>query len=42
MKEDANNYGPITLVRALSKILEKITANQLIYFLEKHNMVIKS
>jgi hypothetical protein len=27
MKEDANNYHPITLVPALSKSLEKVTAN---------------
>jgi hypothetical protein len=32
MKEDANNYYPITLVPALSNILEKVIANQLIYF----------
>jgi hypothetical protein len=35
-KEDANNYCPITLVPALSKNLENVMANQLIYFLHKY------
>jgi hypothetical protein len=33
-KEDAINYQLITLVPALSKVLEKVIANQLIAFLE--------
>jgi hypothetical protein len=41
-KEDANNYHPITHVPALSKVLEKATANQLTAFLEKHNILNKS
>jgi hypothetical protein len=31
-KEDANNYRPITQVPALSKVLEKVIANQLTVF----------
>jgi hypothetical protein len=34
-KEVAINYRPITLVSALSKVLEEVIANQLIAFLEK-------
>ena len=41
-EEDANNYRPITLVPTLSKVLEKVIANQLIAFLDKHNMLNKS
>jgi hypothetical protein len=41
-KEEATNYRPITLVPALSKVLEKVIANQLIAFLEKHNVLTKS
>jgi retron-type reverse transcriptase len=41
-REDANNYRPITLVPTLSKALEKVTANQLIAFLDKHNILNKS
>jgi hypothetical protein len=41
-KEDAINYRPITLVPAPSKVLEKVIANQLIAFLEKHNILNKS
>jgi hypothetical protein len=41
-KEDANNYRPITLVPALSNVLEKVLANQLIAFLDKHNILNKS
>jgi hypothetical protein len=41
-KEDVNNYCSITLVPALSKVLEKVIANQLIAFLNKHNMLNKS
>jgi hypothetical protein len=32
MKEDANNYHPITLVPALSKILGKVIVNQISFF----------
>jgi hypothetical protein len=41
-KEEAINYRPITLVPALSKVLEKVITNQLIAFLEKHNILNKS
>jgi hypothetical protein len=41
-KEEAINYQPITLVPAFSKVLEKVTGNQLIAFLEKHNIFNKS
>jgi hypothetical protein len=41
-KEDASNYCPITLIQAHSKILEKVIANQLISFLDKHNILTKS
>jgi hypothetical protein len=40
--KDANNYRPITLVPTLSKVLEKVIANQLIAFIDKHNMLNKS
>jgi hypothetical protein len=39
MKDDANNYHPIIFVPALSEILEKIIATQLISFLDKHNIL---
>jgi hypothetical protein len=32
MKEDANNYHPITLVPALAKILRKVIVNQISFF----------
>jgi hypothetical protein len=32
MKEDADNYHPVTLVPALSKILEKVIANSQFIF----------
>jgi hypothetical protein len=41
-KEDANNYRPIILVPALSKVLETVIANQLITFMDKHNIFNKS
>jgi hypothetical protein len=41
-KKEAINYRPITVVPALSKVLEKVIANQLIAFLEKHNILNKS
>jgi hypothetical protein len=37
-KEEAINYRPITLVPAISKVLEKVIANHLMAFLEKHNI----
>jgi retron-type reverse transcriptase len=39
---DANNYRPITLVPAMSKVLEKITAMQLVSFINKHNIFTNS
>jgi hypothetical protein len=41
-KEEVINYWPITLILALSKVLEKVIANQLIAFSEKHNILNKS
>jgi hypothetical protein len=41
-KEEAINYRPVTLVPALSKVLEKVISNQLIAFLERHNILNKS
>jgi hypothetical protein len=41
-KEDSNNYHPITLVPTLSKVIEKVTANQPIALLEKHTILNKS
>ncbi|PNF31582.1 hypothetical protein B7P43_G00791 [Cryptotermes secundus] len=40
-KEDASNYRPITLVPTFSKVLEKVIVNQLIAFLDKHNILNK-
>jgi hypothetical protein len=37
-KEEAINYRTITLVSAFSKVLEKVIANQVMAFLEKHNI----
>jgi hypothetical protein len=42
MKEDANNYCPITLVPGLSQILKKVIPNNLISFVDKHNIHTKS
>jgi hypothetical protein len=41
MKEDANNYCPVTLISAISKILEKVTVHQLICFFNKPNVLNK-
>jgi hypothetical protein len=41
-KEDATNFRPITFVSAVSKVLEKVIGNQLIDFLDKHNIFNKS
>jgi hypothetical protein len=35
---EANNYCPITLVPARSKVLEKIIAMQLVSFINNHNI----
>jgi potassium voltage-gated channel Eag-related subfamily H protein 8 len=37
--DDVDNYRPITLVPAMSLILEKIVAKQLVSFLDKHNII---
>jgi hypothetical protein len=41
-KEEVMNYRPITLLPALSKVLEKVIGNQLIAFLEKHDIFNRS
>jgi hypothetical protein len=41
-KEEAINYRPITLVPTLSKVLEKVIANQSTAFLVKHDIFNKS
>jgi hypothetical protein len=38
----ANNYCTITLLPALSNILEKVPADQLISYLDKYNILNKS
>ena len=40
--DDASNYRPISILPIISKILEKIVANQLISFLETHNLLSKN
>ena len=40
-KNDVKNYRPISLLPALSKILEKLMLNRLIVFLNKHNVLNK-
>jgi hypothetical protein len=45
MKEGAHNYHLVTLIPAISNILERVIVNQLIYFLffgGKNNMLNKS
>jgi hypothetical protein len=37
--DDVDNYRSITLVQAMSVILEKIVAEQLVSFLDKHNII---
>ncbi len=37
--ENVNNYRPISLLPIISKILEKIVASQLMYYLEKKNLL---
>lgn len=39
---DINNYRPISILSAFSKIYEKIIANRLINYLEKNNLLIKN
>jgi hypothetical protein len=41
-KGEAINYRPIILIPALSKVLEKVIPNQLIAFLENHDILNKS
>jgi len=40
--DDVNNYRPITILPILSKVLEKIVANQLTSFLEANNLLSKT
>ena len=40
--EDISNYRPISLLPVLSKVLEKIVANQLTEFLEKNRLIAES
>ncbi len=39
---DINNYRPVSILSAFSKIYEKIIANRLINYLEKNNLLIKN
>ena len=38
-KNSLNNYRPISLLPAFSKLLEKIVAQQLVKFLDKYNII---
>lgn len=38
-KNNASNYRPITLVSVFSKVIEKIIGEQIICFLDKHNIL---
>ena len=40
-KHDFNNYRPISLLSSFSKLFEKIVANQLVRFLNSHNILYK-
>lgn len=37
-----NNYRPISILPAISKILERVIADQMISFLEEHNLLFKN
>ena len=37
--DDINNYRPIALLSQFSKILEKIIANRLLHFIDRHNLL---
>jgi len=38
-RDEINNYRPITILPIISKVLEKIVANQLTSFLEENNLI---
>ena len=40
-KKTLNNYRPISILPAFSKILEKLVCNRLVHFLETHNILYK-
>ena len=40
--DNVTNYRPISLLPIISKILEKIVANQLMFFLENNNLISKN
>ena len=41
-KNDINNYRPISLLSALSKVLEKLVYNRLYVFLSKHSILFEA
>ena len=40
-KKIINNYRPISILPAFSKLLEKLVCNRLVHFLETHNLLFK-